>query len=116
MDISRYKYLIRYTYEFDPKSDFSICSSIVQKVLELSRNIELGFINNNLYFSGLAALFLYIINKYIKQLTAERVQLVSDHPPTYVECLINGTKPQIEEKKEAIVNVEDTNKPEVATS
>ncbi|XP_045504167.1 uncharacterized protein LOC123700860 [Colias croceus] len=53
-----------------------------------------------------ATIFLFIIHKYIKQLMIERAQLIMDQPPSYVECLINGGKPQIEEKKEAIVTVE----------
>ncbi|CAK1545527.1 unnamed protein product [Leptosia nina] len=54
----------------------------------------------------MAAVFLIIISKYIKQLKAERSVSLADHPPTYIECLINATKTQNGEKKEEIVNVD----------
>lgn len=64
-------------------------------------NILFGF------FTAIAAIFLMIINAYILEVRHELLQKKIDQPPSYIECLINTPPTKVDEKKEAVLVIED---------
>lgn len=58
-------------------------------------------------FSGIAAAFLIIINKYIVFLRNEKSRKIADQPPSYIACLVNGSGTRVDEKKDIVFVVEE---------
>ncbi|XP_047537422.1 uncharacterized protein LOC125071288 [Vanessa atalanta] len=59
-----------------------------------------------------AIIFLTIINAYVVQLRNEKLQNNTDQPPPYIECLINGQPTRVDEKRDAVLVIEEK-KPEL---
>lgn len=59
-------------------------------------------------FSGIAAAFLIIINKYIVFLRNEKSKKIADQPPSYIACLnVKGPATRVDEKKDIVFVIEE---------
>ncbi|CAH2095430.1 unnamed protein product [Euphydryas editha] len=90
----------------------SMVKLVLQILYVFSRPNFYNFTMETYWFISLmdaciAAIFLIIINGYIGQLRIEKSQKNNDQPPSYIECLINGPLTRVDEKKEAVLVIEE---------
>lgn len=89
----------------------SFLKLIVQMIYFLYQ-FNIGFVSPSYSFlvlidTAIAAIFLMIINAYILEVRHDLLQKKIDQPPSYIECLINPPLTKVDEKKDAVLVIED---------